>query len=425
MKTALRVLIIEDVLADVVMINSELRRGGLQFRCKRVETKESFLEEIHSDPPDVILADHGLPTFDSCTALAIAQDECPQVPFIFVTGAMDAEMAVKTLKGGATDYVLKSHLDQLAPAVKRALQQAGERTKHHETESALRESEERFRLLVDGAKDYAIFMLDARGRITSWNAGAEWIENYHADEILGRPIACLFPETGLGAQSLQEALREAEREGRFEGEGWSIRKSGARFWSKTVIIPLPKKGKVAQGFTVVLQDVSQRHEIEETWKLYEAIVNTAKDFLTLIDSSYRYVAANDAYCRAHGKSREQIVGATVAELWGGEIFQTLIREHLEKCFSGQDVRYRAWFEFPELGRRFFEVSYYPHFGQEAVTHAIVVTRDITDLAQAQALAQTLRGDLEKRVAEQTVELKAAYQELEGLCYSIAHDLKAP
>lgn len=407
------------------MINSELRRGGLQFRSKRVDTKESFLEEIRNDPPDLILADHGLPTFDSFTALSIARCECPNVPFIFVTGTMDAQMAINTLKGGATDYVLKSHLDRLVPSVKRALQQAEERHKHQSMESDLRESEERFRMLVDGVKDYAIFMLDPQGRITSWNTGAEWIENYHADEILGRDIACLFPESGLAAQSLEKTLQTAEREGRFEAEGWCLRKSGARFWAKTVITPLPKKGKQAQGFTVVIQDLTQRHESEETWKQYEAIVNTARDFLTLIDSGYRYVAANEAYCRAHGKSREQIVGSTVAELWGEEVFRTVIRDHLQNCFAGQDVKYQAWFEFPSLGRRFFEVNYYPYVGEDTIQYAIVVTRDITDLAQAQQVAQTLNGNLEQRVAERTEDLKAAYEELESLCYSISHDLRAP
>src|SRR6478736_9373946 len=79
-KKHVRILYVEDVPADVVMVNHALRQGGMAFRSKRVETKEDFLRELEQDPPDVILSDHGLPSFDGFTALAIARDKCPDVP---------------------------------------------------------------------------------------------------------------------------------------------------------------------------------------------------------------------------------------------------------------------------------------------------------------------------------------------------------
>ena len=189
MKNEIRILILEDVPADVVMINHELRKARLNFRSKRVETKDEFLQQLEHHSPDVILSDHGLPGFDGFTALAIAKDKCPDVPFIFVTSALGEELTIETFESGATDYVLKNRLSNLAPAMQRALREAEEKRKRQEVEDALCKSEERFRMLVAGVKDYAIFMLDADGNVNSWNAGAEWMKGYRAEEIIGHHLS--------------------------------------------------------------------------------------------------------------------------------------------------------------------------------------------------------------------------------------------
>lgn len=121
MSKEIRILILDDMAADLVRINHELRKGGLHFRSKRVETREDFLRELQKNTPDVILSDHGLASFDGFTALAMAKTQCPEVPFIFVTGSLEERKAVETIKSGTTDYVLKDHPADLVPAVQRAL----------------------------------------------------------------------------------------------------------------------------------------------------------------------------------------------------------------------------------------------------------------------------------------------------------------
>ena len=145
MTKELRILVIEDVAADVVLMHHELRSGGLAFEATRVETRDEFMDELERNRPDLILSDHGLPDFDGFTALAIARDRCPETPFIFVTGTMGEELAIDSLRSGATDYVLKTRLSNLVPAVERALRLAEERTKRKQAEHDLRASEERFR----------------------------------------------------------------------------------------------------------------------------------------------------------------------------------------------------------------------------------------------------------------------------------------
>ena len=128
MKTAeLRIVFVEDIPADAAMVEAALRRDGLDFSLMRIETKEDFLRELNVCPPDVILSDHGLPTFDGLTALNIAHKQCPDVPFIFVTNALSREMEIEKLTPGVTDYVQKRHISALGPVIRRAVQTAEQR----------------------------------------------------------------------------------------------------------------------------------------------------------------------------------------------------------------------------------------------------------------------------------------------------------
>ena len=113
-------------------------------------------------------------------------------------------------------------------------------------------------------------------------------------------------------------------------------------------------------------------------KRYEFIANASKDLLSLIDRNYLYQAVNDAYCLAQNISRNQIVGKSVADIWGADIFDTTIKPHLDACFAGKETNHAAWFNFYSLGYRFYEVHYYPYFDENhLVTHVVVDTRDET------------------------------------------------
>jgi CheY-like chemotaxis protein len=127
MKREIHILSVEDVPADTEMINHELRRAGMAFRTRRVASRQAFLHELEHHPPDVILSDHGLPTFDGFTALALAREKCPNVPFIFVTGSLGEEKVIEIFENGAAHCVLKNRLTKLPPVVQKALQEAEER----------------------------------------------------------------------------------------------------------------------------------------------------------------------------------------------------------------------------------------------------------------------------------------------------------
>jgi signal transduction histidine kinase len=146
-KRDIHILMLEDDSADAELTKYALRKGGLSFSLARVESKDEYVQQLQDRPPSLILSDYSLPGFNGHDALDIALNQCPETPFIFVTGTMGEEVAIETLKSGATDYVLKTRLSRLMPAVVRALREAEERSQHRRAEEQLRESHEQLRAL--------------------------------------------------------------------------------------------------------------------------------------------------------------------------------------------------------------------------------------------------------------------------------------
>ena len=182
----------------------------MSFRSKRVDTQEGFVYELEHNPPDVILSDHCLPSFDGFMALNIARRLCPEVPFIFVTGRVGEQIAIETLRNGATDYVLKGNLTKLAPTIQRALCEAEERATLKQKLLELRESEERYRRLVEFCPD--AFLVQCDGEIVFANrAAAHLLGAENAQKLLGKPVAELIhPQS---RQSLQKRFDQLIQDG--------------------------------------------------------------------------------------------------------------------------------------------------------------------------------------------------------------------
>jgi PAS domain S-box-containing protein len=178
----LRILILDDVKADAELEEYELRKGGIAFTSRLAETKEDFINAIGEFCPDLILSDYKLPMFDGLSALQIARERCPDVPFILISGTVGEEIAVDALKEGATDYVLKQRLSRLVPVVKRALNEAEDRAQRKKILEQLQKSEERFRKLAE-MSSMAIFMFNNK-KFTFVNTFAEQLSGYTKEELL-------------------------------------------------------------------------------------------------------------------------------------------------------------------------------------------------------------------------------------------------
>jgi len=172
------------------------------------------------------------------------------------------------------------------PSAKTAIRRAQEELRH---------SDEQFRLLVDGIKDYAIFMLDQAGYVVSWNTGAERIKGYRADEILGRHFSCFYQREDIEGRKPGKELESAAANGQFEEEGWRLKKDGSRFWASVVITALRDESGNLRGFAKVSRDITARKEAEAAEKKREALEQRAVELKRSNDElqQFSYIAAHD------------------------------------------------------------------------------------------------------------------------------------
>jgi PAS domain S-box-containing protein len=224
-KSDLRIVYLEDDPKDADLVLAMLEAEGVTCRVTLVETKTDFLASLEQEGIDLILADYGLPSLDGISALRIAVEKRPEVPFIFVSGAMGEEVAIEALKMGATDYVLKTRLSRILPSVQRALRESQERVERTSAEEALRRSEEQWRDVFEN-NPIMYFMVDAAGKIMAVNPfGAEQL-GYRVDELLGQPVLKVF--YGADREAVKTHLAVClELLGR--GSSWefrSVRKNG-------------------------------------------------------------------------------------------------------------------------------------------------------------------------------------------------------
>jgi PAS domain S-box-containing protein len=163
-------------------------------------------------------------------------------------------------------------------------------SERRKAERALRESEERFRLLVEGTHDYAIFMLDPRGNVVSWNTGAERIKGYKAEEIVGKHFSAFYPKEATDKGFPDAELTTAAAEGRFEDLGWRVRKDGSQFWANVVITALRDEAGNLRGFSKITRDLTERHQLERAKLQAEVMadLNRRKDeFLAMLSHELR------------------------------------------------------------------------------------------------------------------------------------------
>ncbi|MGH3106161.1 MAG: PAS domain S-box protein [Rubrobacteraceae bacterium] len=191
-----------------------------------------------------------------------------------------------------------------------------------QTQEILRESEERFRLLVEGVKDYAIFMLDAEGHVTTWNPGAQRIKGYEAEEIIGEHFSIFYTDEDLERGYPEVVLRLAAAEGSYEEEGIRVRKDGSTFWASVVITALRDEAGNLSGFAKVTRDITARKEAEERERLLAReqaareratdILESISDAFFAVDNEWRFTYVNSKAEELWGRSREELLGT---DLW--------------------------------------------------------------------------------------------------------------
>lgn len=183
----------------------------------------------------------------------------------------------------------------------------------------LAERERNLRLLVDGVQDYAIFQLDPQGLIASWNLGAQRIKGYEADEVIGRHFSLFYPEPARQNRWPEEELRWASARGRFEDEGWRVRKDGQRFWANVVITAIRDEGGQLLGFSKVTRDLTERRRQETLMREREenlrSLLEGVHDLaIYLVDAQQQIRSWNGGAQRLLGYHADEVLGQEVSTI---------------------------------------------------------------------------------------------------------------
>jgi two-component system, cell cycle sensor histidine kinase and response regulator CckA len=289
----LRILILEDVPMDAELVEYELERARVPFEARRVDTRESFLHQLEAFQPDVILSDFTLPRFDGMSALSLAREHAPAVPFLIVTGSVNEETAVGCMKAGATDYLLKSNLARIGPAIEGALATVRARTEKARAEEALRRSEANLRAIFNNSLQ-AFVLIDPDGTIQALNStAAEW-----SARLLGRTL-----KEGSG---IAEFVPDAESafHAALGGETRNVERcfrdtDGSERWFETTHAPVVDEESVIIGVCLNARDISTRKQAEravrESESRYRDLFDNASDLVCATDPAGAFIYVNRAW----------------------------------------------------------------------------------------------------------------------------------
>ncbi|MCI0705942.1 MAG: PAS domain S-box protein [Ignavibacteriae bacterium] len=314
MEKSLRILILEDNELDVQLMQRELQKSRLSFQTVRVQTFEEFTQQLEFFLPDIILADYTLPTMNGDEALILARQHDPDIPFIFVTGTIGEEIAVETLKKGATDYVMKENLKRLGPAVTRALHETEERKAREKVDQAYKDTMNRYREIVENATDI-IFTMDYRGYFLHVNQSGLKSCGYSIGEMWKtKYLDLILPEHRERVK--RHYMRQYLSKLPVTYIEYPIRtKSGGILWYAQHAVPVLERETVV-GFHVICRDVTERRQQSERGDFQDVTLHHLPIAVISVDVNGVLLSMN--------AQAESLLLWTESELRGKNLVETIV-----------------------------------------------------------------------------------------------------
>lgn len=257
----LRILILEDVPTDAELIKRELRNAGIVFTSTWVDKRDDFLKQLEGFSPDIILSDYTMPQFNGMEALALARELDPTLPFVMVTGSINEETAVKCMKAGADDYVLKDRLKRIGAAVEGALEKKRMREEKERAEDQLREEKEFMEKSLNAQTDTFFVFEPATGKAVRWNKAFSEISGYSDEEIASMKV----PESYYSKEDLKNVIAAIEkilRDGKATFEMSLIPKDGPKIPTEYSASTLEDKEGNPRYIIVIGRDTTERKQFE-------------------------------------------------------------------------------------------------------------------------------------------------------------------
>ncbi|MBW4487882.1 MAG: PAS domain S-box protein [Trichocoleus desertorum ATA4-8-CV12] len=265
------------------------------------------------------------------------------------------------------------------------------------TIATLTESEEKYRLLVQGVQDYAIFGLDPQGYVTSWNSGAELLKGYRIAEILGHHFSTFYTEADIADGKPNQGLEQAIATGHFQDEGWRRRKDGSLFWASVVITALRDQNQQLRGFSKVTRDITERKRsdqvLQESYNLLERVVEGTADLVFVKDRQGRYQLVNSATVRVFNRPKAEILGRPDTDLIPLE--QAIALQKVDRSVIETGISQTLEEPLSVAGEtRIFLTRKDPYRDAEGnIIGVIGVARDLTERIRAELIQRDLLKDL--------------------------------
>jgi PAS domain S-box-containing protein/diguanylate cyclase (GGDEF)-like protein len=343
MSQPFRILMVEDAATDADLILRELGRAGVHCDARRVETPVGFRRELEEFHPHVILSDFSMPRFDGMEALWIANQSYPHIPFIFVSGTLGEEYAVRALKNGATDYVLKTELIRLPSAVERAINEAQERRARREAEHELREKEERFRQLAENIHE--VFWM------YSIDTGEGIYVSPAYEEIWGRPCLDLKSVFLDWSESIypEDRERRLETTSRIMSGGIAtdsqyriVRPDGSLRWIHDRGFPVRDATGRVYRIAGIAEDITKRKQAEQSLRdsetKYRHLIEQSADGIFISDAQGNITLVNPRGCELLGYTEHELIGMNGRETYVQKE-REIHADRLEQIRAGQTLRF--------------------------------------------------------------------------------------
>jgi len=274
----------------------------------------------------------------------------------------------------------------------------------------LKKSEENFRLLVEGVKEYAILMLDPEGHIISWNSGVELMKGYKAEEIIGKHFSCFYTKEDIKAGKPEHELKNALKDGFFKGEGWRVRKDGSKFWANVIITAMRDRNGNLHGFSKITRDMTEQKQAWEKLRKSEA------NYRLLFDSSgtCNWVASSDGKILMINKNAASLVGGKPKDFKGKSVYDLDSKEDADNYIemfrevikSGKTKVFEYYAQLP-TGDYWFSAVISPVLEQNGTCNKVLIaSRDITE----QKLKEIEMREMHRNLVESNKKLLKAYRE---------------
>ena len=312
----IKILMVEDTPTDAELALRELTRGGIQHQARRVETEKELRHELIDFKPDVVLSDFSMPHFDGLSALKLVRQELPDTPFIFVSGRIGEELAIESLKLGASDYIIKTNLSRLPSAVARAMEHVEQRDARRRIETELLESNLMFRTFMENLPG-AAFIKDEDGRYLYCNHGLDKAFNVEKGYSIGKL------DTELVPFAVAHKLREMETRvlnantALQEIEAMSM-PSGVTYWLSTKF-PLVGENNHSRHIGGIAIEVTERMKVEQDLLLRTRAIEACVNPIVIVDTAapgMPLVYVNGAFETITGYTSEEAIGRNCRFLQG-------------------------------------------------------------------------------------------------------------